>query len=351
MIFNFRYKRKQIYWLSQVSGWTLFLLVNLFFLISFQKYDFKIMLVQAYLSLLGLGFTHAVRLLILRYHWVKLQIKQILPRIFIASAIMSTVIVSIVFVMIHLIHLYPVEKLNFPMFVANVFNIILIILIWFLIYFSIHYLENYKTSEIERLVWEAAVKDFELKTLKSQLNPHFMFNALNSIRALIEENPERAKTTITQLSNIFRYSLRIERTETVPLEDEMKTVRDYLALEQVRYEERLTYSIDIQEQAGRIEIPPMMIQTLVENGIKHGIGKLPAGGYVSIKVSVENNILSIRIQNSGTFSEEELQNSGGFGISNTKQRLHLLYGNNADFKIYEENKTVIVSISIPVGGN
>ena len=329
----------------------MFLLVNLFFLISFQKFDTKIVLVQFYLSLLGLVFTHAVRVFIIKNHWVKLQIKQILPRIFAASFMMSISIVGIVFVMIRLIHLYPVEKLNFPLFLANSFNIILILLIWFLIYFSIHYLENYKTSEIERLVWEAAVKDFELKTLKSQLNPHFMFNALNSIRALIEENPERAKTTITQLSNIFRYSLRIERTETVPLEDEMKTVRDYLALEKVRYEERLNYSIDVDDWAGRIEIPPMMVQTLVENAIKHGIGKLPEGGTVSIKASVDNNLLSIFIQNSGTFSEEALHNSGGFGISNTKQRLHLLYGNKADFKIYEENRKVIVSISIPVGGN
>jgi LytS/YehU family sensor histidine kinase len=112
-------------------------------------------------------------------------------------------------------------------------------------YFSVHLFENYKRVEIESLIWEAAVKDFELKTLKSQLNPHFMFNAMNSIRALIEEDPENAKAALTRLSNILRYSLKMERNETVPLEEEIQTVNDYLALEAVRFEERLNYELVI----------------------------------------------------------------------------------------------------------
>ena len=165
--------------------------------------------------------------------------------------------------------------LNFrtPLFFADAFRLTSTILLWTLIYFAVHYFENYKQVQIESLIWEAAVKDFELKTLKSQLNPHFMFNALNSIRALIDLDPKNAQTAVTKLSNILRYSLKMERIETVSLGEEMQAVADYLALESVRFEERLKYTVDIDPKAVSFEIPPMMIQTLVENGIKHGISK------------------------------------------------------------------------------
>ncbi len=220
-----------------------------------------------------------------------------------------------------------------------------------MIYFSVHFFQNYKKVEIEALIWEAAVKDFELKTLKSQLNPHFMFNALNSIRALIEEDPASAKTAVTKLSNILRYSLRIEKSETVTLADEMQTVVDYLDLEKIRFEERLNYSLEIDEVAAKIEIPPMMIQTLVENGIKHGISKRTDGGKISICSFIEDSKLHIRILNTGLFNEEDLKYATGFGIQNTKHRLSLLYGETGIFQIKNTTQNeVLAEVIIPTGG-
>lgn len=259
-------------------------------------------------------------------------------------------IFSVTSVVVFTTRLLTAQDFSVGMIFANMVNISTVILLWSAIYFFIHYFENLKRSEIERLVWEAAVKDFELKTLKSQLNPHFMFNAMNSIRALIEENPERAKTALTQLSNIFRYSLRIERTETVPLEDEVKTVEDYLALEKIRYEERLNYNVEIDPAVKSIEIPPMMIQTLVENGVKHGISKYPKGGELKLKAVSVNGHAEIIISNTGSFSEEEMKNSKGFGLDNTKQRLNLLYGNKSEFNIVNDNGFVNVILKIPPGG-
>jgi len=109
----------------------------------------------------------------------------------------------------------------------------------------------------------AAVKDFELKTLKSQLNPHFIFNALNSIRALVDEDPQSAQNAITKLSNIFTLFAQDGKKRTVSLDEEMQTVNDYLALEKMRLEERIKYNISIDTSSLKIEIPPMMIQTLV----------------------------------------------------------------------------------------
>ncbi len=205
--------------------------------------------------------------------------------------------------------------------------------------------------EIESYIWEAAVKDFELKTLKSQLNPHFMFNALNSIRALIGEDPDSAQTALTKLSNILRYSLKMERVETVPLQEEMQTVSDYLSLENIRFEERLKYNIDIDPKSANIAVPPMMIQTLVENGIKHGISKITEGGAISIKSKIEDSKLIVEIINSGQIDSHLMMNSSGFGINNTKHRLHLLYGEEASFVINNCSKNeVVAQLFIPTGG-
>jgi len=233
--------------------------------------------------------------------------------------------------------------------VIGIINTSAISLLWALIYFSIHYLENYKKTEIESLIWEAAVKDYELKTLKSQLNPHFMFNAMNSIRALIEEDPESAKVAITKLSNILRYSLKMERAEKVQLGEEIETVKDYLDLEKMRFEERLKYHFNIDSTATRVEIPPMMIQTLVENGIKHGISKMTHGGEINIISKVENAKLLIEIRNNGHFDEDAIKNSKGFGISNTKHRLNLLFGEQASFSLINENEDkVLAKLIIPI---
>jgi LytS/YehU family sensor histidine kinase len=246
------------------------------------------------------------------------------------------------------------DEYNFAKLVGGIINISILILLWNLIYFVIHYMENYKKKEIESLIWEAAVKDYELKTLKSQLNPHFMFNAMNSIRALIEEDPESAKVAITKLSNILRYSLQMERMERVPLEDEVETVKNYLDLERIRFEDRLKYKFDIDRSTQKIEIPPMMIQTLIENGIKHGIAKRTEGGEIQLTSKLLSNAsgqkLKIEIRNSGIFSEEQLKNSSGFGVSNTKHRLNLLFGENANFTIQNENgNTVLAEVEIPIG--
>ena len=137
-----------------------------------------------------------------------------------------------------------------------------------------------RNNELDRLKLETTVKELELKTIKSHINPHFIFNSLNSIRALVDENPKRARRAITELSNILRSSMQAEKSETVTLEKELDIVKDYLALEQMRFEERLKIELEIDEDTLQQPVPPMMLQTLVENAIKHGISKQIKGGVV-----------------------------------------------------------------------
>jgi len=345
-------KRKQIYWISQITGWSSFIGINLFIISSYEEVTWQRVLVWIFLGLLGIVFTHILRRVIRKNNWLNLPLKNTIPRILIASIITGTIIYALVFAASYVAGTFKQDEYNVARLISGVINISILVLLWSLIYYVIHYMENYKKKEIESLIWEAAVKDYELKTLKSQLNPHFMFNAMNSIRALIEEDPESAKVAITKLSNILRYSLKMERMERVPLEDEIETVKNYLDLERIRFEDRLKYKLDIEKSTQKIEIPPMMIQTLVENGIKHGVAKRTEGGEIQLKsklLSTSNGSkLIIEIRNSGQFIEEQLKNSNGFGVSNTKHRLNLLFGDDAHFTIKNENgDTVLAEVEIP----
>ena len=345
--------RKQVYWISQIAGWMFFVAVNLFIIASFEELPWQRILVWIFLGVIGILFTHLLRRIIRKKNWLNLPLKNTIPRILIASVITGAVIYAFVFAASYIAGTARHEEFNIARPIAGVVNLGGITLLWCLIYFIVHYMENYKKKEIESLIWEAAVKDYELRTLKSQLNPHFMFNAMNSIRALIEEDPESAKIAITKLSNILRYSLQMERMERVPLEDEIETVKNYLDLERIRFEDRLKYKLDIDKSSEKIEIPPMMIQTLIENGIKHGVSKQTKGGEIQLKSKIQStpngSKLKIEIRNSGHFSEEQLKNSSGFGVSNTKHRLNLLFGEKANFSIKNENgDTVLAEVEIPI---
>ena len=230
--------------------------------------------------------------------------------------------------------------------ITGVLSWFFIYLLWSLVYFLFHYVTNYKKEEIKNLKWQAAKNEIELNRLISQLNPHFVFNSMNSIRALIDENPLLAKKAVTELSNVLRNSLLMGKKTLVPFSEELKMVEDYLSLEKMRFEEKLIIKLAINENTKNFLVPPLMIQTLVENAIKHGTSKLPKGGMVEITASVEADKLKVIIYNSGHY-DEQASSETGFGISNTKQRLELLYGKQAVFSIKNEDNKVKTLLLIP----
>lgn len=227
-----------------------------------------------------------------------------------------------------------------------IFTFILVAL-WLLIYMVWHYVEKDRNDQVDKLNLEKNVKELELKTIKSHINPHFIFNSLNSIRALVDENPARARRAITELSNILRSSMQVEKMETVPLTKELDIVKDYLALEQMRFEERLKVEMDIDEDTLEMPVPPMMLQTLVENAIKHGISRHINGGFVKIISRFKINSHEIIVQNSGHIESEI--NGNGFGIKSTQDRLGFLYQGLARFEIKNIDGNMVQSkITMPV---
>jgi LytS/YehU family sensor histidine kinase len=164
----------------------------------------------------------------------------------------------------------------------------------------------------------------------------------------VDENPEKSKMAINQLSNILRNSLVADKRGLTKFGDELKMVRDYLGLETIRFEERLKTEFDIDPASKGFLVPPLMIQTLVENGVKHGISKLTEGGIIQVKTKVENDTLRISIRNSGQYHLNGHRKKGGLGLSNTSQRLKLLYGKDAHFSISNESDSfVLTELIIP----
>ena len=181
------------------------------------------------------------------------------------------------------------------------------------------------------MVMKLALSDSELRALEAQINPHFLFNCLNSIRGMIVEDAVQAQDMVTKLANILRYSLQRDRSHTVTLETEVEAVSDYLALESIRFEDRLRLRVELADEVRRIEIPAMLLQTLVENAIKHGIERVP-GGVLSIRAQLNGALLRIEVENPGSL-HSPLPNSTRIGLANARERLRILYAERASLSL------------------
>lgn len=222
-----------------------------------------------------------------------------------------------------------------------------IIFVWLSIYILWHYIEFTNSEAIQKVKLESIIKELQLKTIKSQMNPHFIFNALNSIRALVDEDPQRARQAITELSNILRSSIQADQAEVTSLEKELNIVKDYLALEYIRFADRLKIEYEIDAETMSNQMPPMMLQTLVENAIKHGLSKQPGNCLIKIISTYEDGKHLLMVQNTGVLDKDMGQD--GFGLQSTKNRLNILYRGNALFEIYQCQPTqVTAKLIIPI---
>jgi len=336
--------RTRVYWLCQILGWSSYAIFSLTLYVLREQH---LLLSDVSGQLLLTGYfiysTHIYRSLIIKWGWLETLSPNLIPRILLSIIVLS--ISCFLFEMVLNFSLGIAIEKEDPIGwnIAQFFGIMFLYFIWSMVYFVYHYFENYKSA----LKYQASINEIQLNKLKSQLNPHFIFNGLNSIRALIDENPKKAKQAVTQLSNILRNSLSMNEKKLVNFNEELKTVQDYLELENVRYEERLKTILKIDPESNRFAVPPLMVQTLVENGIKHGIANLVNGGTLELSTTVQNGKMKIRIKNSGQYHSS---NNGktGYGIANTVQRLQLLYGDKAKFDISNlDHEFVLTEVTIP----
>lgn len=345
-------KRLSVYWMCQVIGWSFYGLSFFFLAILFDQNTsplFTLLTLRILLwVVLGIFFTNLLRTVIHNRsllpplqgrRWIQLFLFVILTDFAYSFSIS---------IIVELLKWYDPNIKSFSgRFLTEFFYDAFIIILWTAIYYIWHYIESSRKTELDRVQLESTVKELQLKTIKSHINPHFIFNALNSIRALVDENPSRARTAITELSNILRSSMQAEKLETASLERELGLVKDYLGLEHIRFEDRLKVEYEIDEDTLDQQVPPMMLQTLVENAIKHGISKHVDGGFIKIISDFKDDHHELVVQNTGHM--EGPVNADGFGIASTQNRLKLLFGNKAGFEIKNVNGNMVqAKVVIPV---
>lgn len=338
-------KNSNIYWNCQIFGWSFYILINLIFFGLKHHSNYKDYLIYFLSVPIGIGITHLYRLMVLHLNILELKIPVQILLIIIFSLILAF---TFFFHTTGLLILFGIIKTDVSyVYVSElVINYTVVFCLWNMIYFGFNHFQNYKKAEINSLRYLAASKDSELSSLKAQLNPHFMFNSMNSIRALVDENPIKAKDAITQLSGILRNTLLMNKNKLILLSEEINLVKDYLNLEQIRYEERLSYEFKIEKEVNHCKIPPFIIQSQVENAIKHGISRLPGNGKIIIESFKLGKSLKIKVSNTGKISNETPLT--GVGFTNSIQRLGLLYGIEGQIFISEINNWVVVDINIPL---
>ncbi|MBX7152214.1 histidine kinase [bacterium] len=341
-------KRVWIYWICQVCGWGLYAVINGVLFTAIGKYSLKAAIANITVSVLGVAVTHAAHWWIGRNQWRMKRILSLIPRILLLSFICGLVMKwSATVVSVFVIGLYTWSDITLGYSLVTTFNFSFMVFLWMLLYFGIHYFRNYQQSALQNVQLQAAKREAELSLLKAQLNPHFLFNALNSIRALTVENPAKAQDAITHLANMLRYTLQSQNDRSATFAEELQTVRDYLALESLRFEERLRVEWNIDPKSESLKMPSMLLQPLIENAIKHGVSHDPKGGEIRIESSVNNHQLIVRVTNSGRLNGES--DSTKIGVENIRGRLRLMFGETAVFSLQQHNiNTVCAEIQIPV---
>ncbi len=339
-------QKKTLYWLCQIGGWSVYGLYMILLMHSDGRLSVYSALDLSFTVLCLLLLSHVYRFYIIRQGWLKLLFGKLLLR-----TLLSSLILSIAFIPFALLSSWMfspddfLSVLDFNALLSSALAGTFLFFCWSVCYFLYHYVSNYNRN----LKWEAMINEFELNKLRSQLNPHFIFNALNSVKVLVDEDPRKAQASIDQLSNLLRNSLVMDRKKVITFREEFELVKDYLSLEMTRFEERLRFEHDIDPNSWQHKVPPLMLQTIVENGIKHGISKLKNGGVIKITTQMNGTELCCQVRNSGQYrTSDKLRRNSGYGLKSTIQRLEILYHGGASFRIVnEDSNTVLTHLCIP----
>jgi len=233
------------------------------------------------------------------------------------------------------------------LFFRNWFGTSFYLLCWMMLYIGITSRRKTKKIEVDNLRLQNSLKEAELVSLSNQLNPHFLFNALNNIRFMIHEDAKNAEKMLMSLSSVLRYSLDSSKNEKVPLKDELEISRRYIDLIQIQFEERLNFELDISDNLLECQLPPMVLQMLLENAVKHGIDNIREGGTISVKAERGTESMTLDVYNDLPKNYAEKHKEPGIGLLNIGQRLDLLYPGRGSIEIEIVENRFCVTVTIP----
>jgi hypothetical protein len=330
-----------LYWKCQVIGWSIasFYWGYAAFAGS-RTFNFKQAVADfAFDVLIGIGLTHCYRYFALQKNWHQLKLTKLVSRIAAAIFILSTLYMVLIIGKLYIVRVWFNEHFTISyksFFNGNWLTVFItgtrLMSVWVLAWHLYHYAQREIFIAKENARLSVIAKEAQLNNLSAQLNPHFFFNSLSNIKFLVMENPVQARRAIDLLSDLLRNSLYGKSDKLIPLKEELNLVKDYLELEKLRFEERLQISIEVDNELTEINIPPLCIQTLVENAIKHGIEKRTAGGLIKVQAVKQTGYLQLTVQNPGKL---QVPVQTGLGLKNLKERLQLQYNGSATFSIEE----------------
>jgi len=338
---------KKLYWLCQLIGWLGMVAIETINYTFFIVGKFNIELVKALLiyAVGGVLLTHLFKMVLSKTNFFQKSKTSIWLVAFASTFILSVALVLISFIpnLFQKNGMEAFTTLTLIYFLGLVMNWMRYISVWIIIYFLYKILQQNNIIIKEKLMIENLAKTTELELLKTQLNPHFLFNALNSIKALVIINPEQSRDAIVKLSELLRFTLQYGKEKLIPIKDEITEVRKYLELEQLRFGKRLTVEYNIDENTLSQTVPPAIVLTLAENAVKHGVTKEIEDSIIVITATLENNNLVVKVNNNGHYKPTDIT---GIGLKHITKRLDEIFQGKAVFSICQEDKNVVATIII-----
>ena len=332
------------YWICQLLGWGGLLALSAIGAVKQPDQKLNIIANGLVYFVSGILLTAILRHQIRRRRWLTLSTRRMLGRLSLAALALATVQTALISGSILVVHaLGNGETQHFTDVLISWAFTVALWAVWTALYVLMTGPRRHREAEVQL---QLALREAELRALEAQINPHFLFNCLNSIRGLVAENPARSQDMLTRLANILRYNLRRDIEHTVPLCSEVEIVGDYLALESARFEDRLRVHLSIDPDAAPVQVPPMLLQTLVENALKHGIAPLPSGGDLLIRAAVVGDSMVMEVENPGQISES-VPEAAPVGLANIRERLRILYNGRASFELKNRDGRVAATVSIP----
>jgi two-component system, LytTR family, sensor kinase len=312
----------------QVIGFIVSLIISLPTM-NFHHFVHELLICLTFTNIVGIG---ASLLYILYSKWLKdsqfqkyAQATIIVTGLFIAGGIASKISLSIGNYICGFDH-FEVNRWHLAIIILNFIVLAVIAVISFLLMLYEKLSANLKKKIIENEKLQRLQIESKLALLQSKINPHFLFNTLNTILDTVKRDPDQTEKIILNLSDIYRKTLTMPDNSLVPLKEELKLVEEYLEIEKVRMGERLQYSFSVEDQLINIKVPPMILQILVENSIKHGLSPKKNGGSIFIEILKKADKIILKVIDSGVGISNN-RNSDGFGLFSIQQRLQLMYKN------------------------
>lgn len=337
-------ERLSSFWTLQLAGWLIYwvMIYVTFLTVVDSEQMLPLLHVKTVRTIIGFGLTCALRLAY-KPAARKRSFRRIAVLAFAGALVFGCVWALLEDYYFWLQKPSPTTFFSWSRFPKVALDYAMTLLAWSALYFGIKYWQAWEDERARTLQAHALAQQAQLEMLRYQLNPHFLFNALNSIRASIDEDKARAKRMVTEFSEFLRYSLTSSAASSIPLREELAAIHNYLAIEQIRFEERLNVQYDIDPKAEDVRIPGFLIHPLVENAIKHGMnGDAPLRLRVVAKVDADK--LQIEVANTGHWHEHS--NGTGIGLRNIEQRLQQLFPDRSRFAIAEVNGWVRAVIEI-----